>query len=35
MHTIAELAPIIGGVLNIVAAGVGAALSAGGWRRRR
>ncbi|RKS74376.1 hypothetical protein BZB76_2889 [Actinomadura pelletieri DSM 43383] len=35
MQTVAELAPVIGGVLNVVAAGIGiAAAIVTGWRRR-
>ncbi len=35
MRMIVELAPVIGGVLNVLAAGIGAAVALGGWRRRR
>lgn len=35
MQTVVELAPMIGGVLNMVAAGIGAAAAFAGWKRRR
>lgn len=34
MQTVAELAPVIGGVLNVVAAGIGVAVAVVAGRRR-
>ncbi|MBO2465944.1 hypothetical protein [Actinomadura violacea] len=34
MQTIVELAPVVGGALNVVAAGIGAAVAWISWRRR-